>query len=186
MRGGYASGAFWGSERDRKLEHIAGHRREWAWMHAAWIPLLAVVTAGFVAFALLLAVAGENALAGIGLGLFLVGVLGWVVGVFLQASSGHVAARIRSETGVAPAWLEPVWAAIGWAEVSYVALAQGAYVVWGSAMVDSGFPAARAGWAAIVLGAASLVGIALAPRQLTFPELPLLVPIVVGVALLLV
>lgn len=185
VRGGFLAG-FWSADREAKLVHIAAHRREWTWLHAAWVPALGVVTGGLVAFALLLAGAGEEALAGVGLGLFALGALAWFVGICLQAASGSVAASVRHETGATPDWLGPMWAAIGWGEVSYIALAQAAYVAWGAAMVDSGFPAEWAGWVAIGLGAASLAGIALAPRWFTVPELPFVVPVIVGVALVLV
>lgn len=52
-------------------------------------------------------------------------------------------------------------------------------------MIDSGFPATWAGWVSAVVGAVSLAGLALARSLVTFPELPLLVPIVIGVALVL-
>jgi hypothetical protein len=35
-RAGY-TGAFWAASRDRKLDHIAEHRREWVWMGAEWV-----------------------------------------------------------------------------------------------------------------------------------------------------
>jgi hypothetical protein len=184
-RGGFASGAFWASERDRKLDHIADHVVAWQWMYVVWFAILAAATGGVTAFALLLARAGEDALAGIGLGLFLLGVLGWLGGIFLQAGPAVVAARIRRETGATPGWLEPLWAAVGWAEPAYIVLASGAYVVWGAAILESGFPSNWAGWVSVVVGGLALAGMAAARDRVTIPELPLLVPVVLGVALVL-
>lgn len=53
--GGYATAAFWSAPRDRKLDHIARHRREWIAMHVGWVAMLAVATGGLVAFGVLLA-----------------------------------------------------------------------------------------------------------------------------------
>ena len=184
-RGGYASPAFWRSERDRQLDHLSEHVAGWRWMYAGWVAILAAAAGGLTAFALLLARAGEDALAGIGLGLFLIGALAWLQGVFLQAGPAVVAARIRRETGMTPGWLEPLWAAVGWAEPAYVVLTSAAYVVWGTAILESSFPASWAGWASAVVGGLSLAGMAVAQDRVTIPELPLLVPVLLGVALVL-
>ena len=184
-RGGYWDAAFWASPRDRKLEHIAGHRREWLWIHAGWILILGVLAAGAAGLAALLAAAGEPALAGIGLGAFLVGVGGWLAGILLQGAPMHVATRVRRETGATPGWLEPLSTAAGLGEAAFVSLTALAYVVWGAAIVDGGFPGAWAGWVAVALGGASVAGVALAGERFTFPELPLLVPMVLGVALVI-
>ena len=184
-RGGYATGAFWAAPWDAKLDHIVDHRREWAWMHALWIGILAVVVAGGTAFAALLADAGEEAPAVLALGAFLLGAFAWLVGILLQGGPVDVAARARRETGATPGWLRALTAAVGRAEVAYIVLASTAYLVWGTAMVDAGFPAVWAGWASIALAVLSLTGLVLAPSRMTFPELPLLVPVVVGIALVL-
>jgi multidrug transporter EmrE-like cation transporter len=78
-----------------------------------------------------------------------------------------------------------MWTAAGWAETTYIILASLAYVVWGLGMVSSGFPSAWAGWASIAIGGLSVVGVMIAPERLGFPQLPVLVPIVVGVALVI-
>ena len=183
--GGYGAG-FWYGRRDRKLDHIAAHRRAWLWMHGAWVATLAAATAGFAAFAALLARAGQEALAGVGLGLVLLGVLGWLVGVLLQVAAGDVAAQARRARGATPDWLEPLWAAVGWAEVAYIVCTGIGYVAWGAAILDSGFPADWAGSVAVVLGGASVAAVALVPARATIPEVPLVVPIVLGIALVLV
>lgn len=185
VRGGYASAAFWRLERDRKLDQLADHVDAWQWMYVGWVAILAAATGGSTGFALLLARAGEDTLAGIGLGLFLLGVLGWLGGVYLHAGPAIVAARIRRETGATPDWLEPLWATVGWAEPAYVALTAAAYVVWGAAILQSEFPSSWAGWASAVVGASTLAGLAVARDRVTNPELPLLVPVVLGVALVL-
>jgi hypothetical protein len=52
-------------------------------------------------------------------------------------------------------------------------------------MVNSGFPSPWAGWASIAIGGLSVVGVMIAHARLGFPQLPLLVPIVVGLALVI-
>jgi hypothetical protein len=184
VRGRFSS-VFWASERDRKLEHIAEYPRHWIWIGIGLILMLAVATAGLSGFSVLLGEAGEGTLAGVALGSFLLGTFGFVVGICLQFGPSRVAARVRRETGATPGWLEPMWTAANWAEVTYIVLASLAYLAWGLAMVNTGFPATWAGWASIAIGGLSLIGVMIAPSRMVFPQLPLLVPMVVGVALVI-
>jgi hypothetical protein len=183
-RGRYNS-TFWASDLDRKLEHIGAYTRHWVWVGIGMVLLLSVATAGLSAFSVLLGQAGAGTLAGAALGLFLLGAFGWVAGIFLQFGPVGVAAQARRDTGTTPGWLEPMWKAAGWAEITYIILASVAYMVWGLGMVNRGFPSAWAGWASIVVGGLSMIGVIVAPSRLVFPQLPLLVPVVLGVALVI-
>lgn len=185
MRGRYNS-AFWTSDLDRKLDHIPGYARHWVWVGIGMILLLATATAGLSAFSVLLGQAGEGTLAAVALGSFLLGAFGFVAAIFLQFGPVGLAARVRRDTGTTPGWLEPMWTAAGWAETTYIILASLAYVVWGLGMVKSGFPAPWAGWASIVAGGLSVIGVIAFPSRLGFPQLPMLVPTVLGVALVIV
>lgn len=178
-------GAFWASERDSKVEHIDEHRRQWAGMGIVWVAMLAVATAGISAFGLLLSRSGEEILASIALGLFIPGVVSMLASVFALFGSGGVAARARRVTGTTPDWLEPMWAAANWAEVSYIVLSGVSYTVFGIGMLRAGFPMMWAAWASVAIGAVSVIGMALVPARVGFPQLPLLVPIVLGFALLI-
>jgi len=177
-------GIFWASERDSKVEHIAGHRRQWAGMGVVWVAMLAVATAGISAFGVLLSRSGEGILASIALGLFIPGVVSMLAAVFVLFGSVGVAAQARRDAGTTPGWLEPMWAAANWAEVSYIVLSSLAYVVFGIAMVRAVFPATWAAWASVAIGAVSVIGMVVVPARVGFPQLPLLVPIVLGVALI--
>ena len=73
--GGYASGSFWGSTRDEKLDRIVNAREYWLWMHVVWVVLLLLLAGGMTGVGFVLASAGERALAGIGTGLFLASVV---------------------------------------------------------------------------------------------------------------
>jgi hypothetical protein len=154
-------------------------------MNMGWIGVMSAVVAGMTALALLLADAGEPALAGVGLGLFLVAALCWCIGVLFQGAPAAVAAQARRDGGETPGWLAPLFAAIGWMEVTYVVGTAVAYVVLGAAMVESEFPAAWTGWASVAIAILTIAGVLVARSWVTFPELPLVVPVVVGVALFL-
>jgi len=184
VRGRYNS-AFWASDLDRKLEHIPEYSRHWKWIGFGLILMLAAATSGLSAFSVLLAQAGEGPIAAVALSSFLLGAFGFVAGIFLQFGPSEMAARVRRDTGTTPGWLEPMWTAATWAETTYIVLASFAHVVWGLAMVNSGFPSAWAGWASIAIGGLSVVGVMIAPARLGFPQLPLLVPVVVGLALVI-
>lgn len=181
-RGGYASGSFWRSTRDAKLDRIVDAREYWLWMHVAWVVLLVVLAGGMTGIGFVLADAGEPALAGFGIGLFLVSIACWLVGVVLQGPPAAIAAELRRETGETPGWLAPLFTAVGWMEVAYVAGTAAAYVVLGAAIVASGTPSGWAGWLSIVLGGVTVLATMVARHRATFPELPLVVPVVLGVA----
>ena len=137
-RGGYASGSFWRSTRDEKLDCIVDAREYWLWMHATWVVLLLVLAGGMTGVGFVLAGAGEPALAGIGIGLSLISIACWLVGVVLQGPPAAIAAELRHETGHTPGWLAPLFTVVGWTELAYVAGTAAAYVVLGAAMVGSG------------------------------------------------
>ena len=178
-------GAFWASERDSKLEHIAAHRSDWARMGIVWVALLAVATAGISGLGVLLSRSGEGILAAIGLGLFVPGVVSMLATVFVLFGSVGVASQARRDAGTTPGWLEPMWAAANWAEVSYIVLTALAYIVFGVAMVRAAVPATWAAWASISIGAVSAIGMVLAPARVGFPQLPLVVPALLGFALMI-
>ena len=181
---GQFMGAFWASERDSKLDHIAGHRRHWAAMGIVWVAMLAVATAGMSAFGVLLSRGGERVLASIAVGIFILGVVSMLATVFVLFGSVGVASQVRRDAGATPGWLEPMWVAANWAEVSYTILTGLAYVVFGIGMVISGFPAMWVAWASVAIGAVSVVGMVVVPARVGFPQLPLLVPVVLGFALI--
>lgn len=177
-------GAFWASERDSKLEHIAGHRRQWAAMGAAWVAMLAVAAAGIGAFGVLLARSGEAILASAALGLFFLGVVSMLAAASTLFASVGVAAQARRHAGTTPGWLEPMWTAANWSEAVYIVLTGLAYVVFGIGMFRAGFPASWAAWASVAIGVVSVVGMIAMPARFGFPQLPLVVPVLLGFALI--
>jgi len=76
--GGYASSSFWRSTRDEKLDRIVGAREDWLWMHVSWVVLLLVLAGAMTGVGFVIAGAGEPALAGAGVGLFLLSVACWL------------------------------------------------------------------------------------------------------------
>lgn len=78
-----------------------------------------------------------------------------------------------------------MWTAASWAEMSYIMLTSLAYVAWGVGVVNSGFPATWAGWASMAVGGLSVIGLMIAPSRIGFPQLPLRVPIVLGILLVI-
>lgn len=181
-RGGY-NGAFWKLELDDKLDHIAKQPEYFTRIGVIWLPSLVLVAAGMTAFSYQLASSGEGTLAYMALGAFLLGAVSWLIGSLLQTSAVRRAAVVRDATGETPDWLQAFWDIAWWAEVTYVTAANAAFVLWGVAMLAAGFPAEWMGWAAIGLGGLALAMIAFAREA--FPHLGVIVPIVLGIALVL-
>ncbi len=181
-RGGYTS-AFWSLPRDDKLDHIAAETAHWVRLGAVWIPMLALAVAGLGGFASQLAAEGAGTLAWAGLAAYVFGAVAWLVGVMAQSVAIRVAAELRRDTGSNPDWAEVAWTTAWWSELTFVLVANLAFVAWGIAMLDTGFPAEWMGWTAVLLGTVAVVIVGLVREA--FPQLGVLVPIVLGVALLL-
>ena len=180
-RGGYTA-EFWRLSLDDKLDHIAQQPDYFTRMGVAWLPILALTVAAMTAFSYQLASLDAGTLGYLALGAFLFGAFAWLVGVLVQTTSMRRAAAIRAATGVTPDWLEAAWSAAWWSELTFVAAANVAFIVWGVAILDTGFPADWMGWAAIGLGVAALLMVGFAREA--FPQLGVIVPIILGVALL--
>lgn len=180
-RGGYDA-AFWRLAIDDKLDHIAQQPVHWTRLGLVWLANLALAAAGMTAFTYQLASAGSGTLAFLALGAFLFGIAAWLVGALMQTAVVRHAARVRAAGGATPDWLQAFWDLGGWAELAYVGAANAASIVWGIAMLDAGFPADWMGWTAIALGALALAIVAFTREA--FPHLGVLMPLVLGVALI--
>jgi hypothetical protein len=182
VRGGYTA-EFWRSSPDEKLDHVAAHPRYWVQMGLAWLPVLVLAVAGMAAFTAQLAALGQATVAYASLGAYITGSAAWLFAVMLQTAAVRRAAEIRAATGTTPDWLQPVWDITGWAELAYIAAANVAFIGWGIAVLDTGHPASWAGWACLALAAVALLVVGFTREG--FPQLGVLVPVVLGVALVL-
>ncbi len=181
-RGGYTS-AFWSLPRDEKLDHIGTETAHWVRLGVAWIPMLTLAVAGLAGFAYQLGEEGAGTLAWAGLAAYVFAAFAWLVGVMAQSVAIRVAAELRRDTGSNPDWADVAWTTAWWSELTFVIVANIAFVTWGIAMLDTGFPAEWMGWTAVLLGTLAVVMVGLLREA--FPQLGVLVPIVLGVALLL-
>lgn len=181
VRGGYNS-AFWGLPLDDKLDHVAGHRREWWWISIWSLIGLFTVSGGVFGFTSLLMDGGEPVLPYVALGGFVISVLGWVLGVAFQAAAISEASKQRAESGVTPEWIHPFWNVAFLLEIVWIVGSNVAYSLIGVAILQTGVVADWAGWVALIGGAVTAV-VVLVLRD-GFPQLGFLIPAVIGVALL--
>ena len=152
-------------------------------MGVVWLPILTLAVAGMTGFTYQLASSGAGTLAYVALGAFLIGAVAWLGGVLVQTTSIKHAAELRAASGRTPDWLEAGWTFGWWSELTFVSAANASFVAYGVAMLDTGFPAMWMGWTAIILGVVAILMVVFAKEA--FPQLGIIVPIVVGVALLL-
>lgn len=181
-KGGYNS-AFWRLSLDEKLDHVVEHRWEWWWISVWPLVGLFTVAGGVFGFAALLAERGEPVLAYVALGGFAVAVLAWVFGVTVQAAAVSEASKQREESGATPAWLHPFWNAAFLAELVWIVGSNVVYSLLGLSILQTGVVADWAGWIALIGGVLTAV-VVLIMRE-GFPQLGLLIPAMLGVALLL-
>lgn len=181
-RAGFMSD-FWRLPLDGKLDRIAEAPRHWTAIGATWIAIVAAVSAGMTAATVLLVEAGAGVPAGLALGPFLVATTGWMIGVTGQTIGGAMAARERRETGDTPGWIRPAWMAAWWSELTWVLVSNLALVAWGLAILRSEVIVRWAGWTLVGIG--SVVVLAVTWLRDVFPQLALVGPIVLGVALVL-
>ncbi|HSJ36200.1 MAG TPA: hypothetical protein VLB85_14205 [Acidimicrobiia bacterium] len=176
------SGKFWRLSLDDKLDFVHDHRPDWWWMAVADLAAIFAATAGMAGATYLLADDGAPVLAYAALGGYLLAMSAWVFGLITQTAGAARAATQRAESGATPPWISGMWDACYLAEWVWVIGANLAYVLVGWAILQSGLVAAWAGWAAVVIG----IGIpaALAMVRDLAPQLSLLVPFILGIALL--
>lgn len=181
-KGGYNS-AFWRLPLDEKLDHVVEHRWEWWWISVWPLVGLFTVTGGVFGLAALLAEEGEPVLAYVALGGYVVAVLAWVFGVTVQAAAVSEASKQREESGVTPAWLHPFWNSAYLAELVWIVGSNVVYALLGLSILQTGLLADWAGWIALIGGALTAVVVLMVRGG--FPQLGILIPAVLGVALLL-
>lgn len=181
VRGGY-SGAFWRLPLDEKLDHVDQNR--WAWWWISIWPLLGLFTlsGGVFGFVYLLADAGEPVLAYVALGGYVLSVLAWMFGLMVQSAAVSEAAKQRADTGATPEWLHPFWNAAFLAEGCWIVGSNLAYSLLGLAILQTDVVAAWAGWVALVGGV--VIAVTVMILRDGFPQLGILLPAVIGVALL--
>lgn len=180
-RGGFNQ-AFWESPLDEKLDRVVRHRWEWWLISLGEILNLVVVTGGATGLAFLLA-DGAGPLPWLALGVYLVAATAWLVGTTFQAAGVWRAAQERRDRGATPSWIHPLWLSGYVMEGIWVIVANLAYVAFGAAILSSGLLPGWAGWAAIGLGAAIPAAVLITRNG--FPQLSLVVPFVLGMALLI-
>lgn len=181
-RGGYNS-AFWGLPLDSKLDHVSRNRAMWWWISIWELVGIFALSGGVFGLVSLLAEGGEATLSYVALGGFVLALSVWVLGLVVQTSSISVAASQRADSGDTPAWIHPFWQSGYLAEGVWIIGTNLSYVVIGIAILESGLVADWAGWLAIIGGA--LIPVVVVFTRNGFPQLGMLIPAALGVALLI-
>lgn len=182
VRGGYDA-SFWKLSLDEKLDHVGENRRDWWWISIWPLVGLFTLTGGVFGLSRILADGGEPALAYVALGGYVVAVLAWVLGLVFQAAAVSEAAKQRAESGTTPSWLHPLWSAAFLLEVVWIVGSNISYSVAGLAILQTDVVGAWAGWAALIVGA--LIAVVVLIARDGFPQLGILIPAVLGIALLI-
>ncbi|MGA7271304.1 MAG: hypothetical protein WB239_09560 [Acidimicrobiia bacterium] len=182
VRGKFNS-EFWALPLDDKLDRVAVKKWEWWWVAVWELVGVFAMTAGMAGLAYLLSNEGEGVLAFVSLGTYLVALCCWVLGLIYQTAGMSRAAAERAESGATPSWIHPLSGMVYLAEGSWVIGSNLAFVPLGVAIIRADMPAVWAGWAAVALGGA--IAVTVVAMRDGFPQMPLLVPLVVGVALLI-
>lgn len=181
-RGGYNS-EFWKLPLDDKLDRVAMHRWEWWWVSVWELLGLFLMTGGLAGLTYLLTAEGEPVLASVAYGGYLVALFAWVFGLIAQAAGGSQGAVQRAESGQTPAWIHPFWEGAYLAEAAWIIGSNLTYALMGVAIIQSGFVGAWAGWAALGLGV--LIPVVVLATRVGFPQLGVIVPFIIGVAVII-
>lgn len=164
---------------------IAGSPRRWWWIHALMMVGLIITIAGLGALELLITDGGEPIYGTVGLFIFAIGGIVWLVGVAWRVTALVVASRETEQTGSVPRDV------VGWSEwfgVVHSMHLLSAYLSWtflGSGVVSSNIVPQWLGWLGVGLGIAGIVGyIALKGGPFSPPFLAHLYPFILGLALI--
>jgi hypothetical protein len=181
-RGGYNS-AFWKLPMDDKLDHISQHQWAWWWVSIWELVGLYLLTAGMFGLTGLLNAAGGATVPFVALGGYVIAVFAWVFGLIVQASAMSIAATQRTESKQTPSWIHPLWQAGYVAEAVWIIGANVAYVGFGVAILQTNILAPWTGWA-VAAGGVLIAGAVVIFRA-GFPQLAILIPAFLGVALII-
>jgi hypothetical protein len=182
-RRGRFDAAFWRLALDDKLDHVAAHRPEWWWVSIWGLVGLYLMSGGLFGLTYLLADSGAGIAAGAALGGYAVALFSWVFGQTVQAAAVSRAAAQKGETGVTPDWLRPLWDAGYLAEGVWVIGGNLAYALFGVAILQTELVSGWAGWVAV--GGGILISAVVLVRRDGFPQLGILLPAVIGIAVLI-
>lgn len=182
-RRGRIDSAFFRMSMGEKLDHLADHIRDWWLVTIGSVITLIVTVAGMAGVAGLLADAGEGAVAWMSFSVVALSGMGMLVATAMGGAGLTVASQQRTESGVTPTWVDPIWQSLYVLEGIWVIGANLAYIGFGIAILATDIVGAWAGWAAIGTGAVIVAAVAILRDG--FPQLSLLVPLVLGVAFVL-
>lgn len=167
----------WTAPLPDKLALIGRHRRRWQVVNLSIAGAAVSLVFGFTALTGRLEQEGAGVVAPLSLVALLLGAGLWLV---------SLVSRVTTFAGAAgsgpPAGIEAVSALAGGLFLAWSVLGNAAVVGFGVAIVQSGFPAAWCGWAAIALGALMLAQLAVTGDAL--PALYHVAPALIGIALL--
>jgi len=156
--------------------------RRWTFRMASLSMILALF--GFALLTTRLQAAGERTLSAIALVGFTVAAIGWLIEITVTLTVGELAAIAAQQTGNVPEYWEPIrrWVNESWQQI-YVIVGTISVTLYGWSLLVTGLTPAWAGWAAVVWSVPWLLAAILGP--FTIPGILLIIPSVIGVALLI-
>ena len=167
----------WTAPQSEKLALIARHRRKWLAVNASIAGAAVLLVLGFTALAEPLERGGAGVVVPLSLATLLLG-----AGLWLTSLTFRLAALADPAIAESPG-LDALSAWAGGLFLAWSVLGNAAVVGFGAAIVESGYPSAWCGWAAIVLGVLQLAQLAVTRDAL--PALYHVGPALIGIALLL-
>jgi hypothetical protein len=173
-----APARIWAAPLDEKLTLIAQHRRMWRRVNLCIAAAAVALVLGFAVLGDLLEREGAGALVPMSLALLLLG-----AGLWLASLVFRVTAMAKAAGTAAPPGFEAVASWAGGLFLAWTVLGNAAVAGYGAAVVRTDYPAAWAGWVAIVLAGAMLVQLAATGDAL--PGAYHIGPAVLGIALFL-
>jgi hypothetical protein len=155
--------------------------RRWTFRVASLAMILALF--GFALLTARLQAAGERTLSTVALVGFTVAAIGWLIEITVTLSVGELAIKAAAQTGIIPEYWEPIhqWTNVSWQQV-YVAVGTVSVALYGCSLLVTGLTTAWVGWAAVVWSVPWFLAAVLGP--FTIPGVLLLIPFVIGIALL--
>jgi hypothetical protein len=168
----------WTAPLRERLALIAAQRRRWQAINVSVGAAAVLLMFGFAALDKPLERAGGGVLAPLSLDTLLLGAALWLASLTFRVTAMATASGREPAAG-----FEAVSAWAGGLFLAWTALANAAVVGFGVAVVQSGYPAPWAGWAAIALGALMLAQLLVTGDAL--PALYHVAPALLGIALLI-
>ncbi|HLF20578.1 MAG TPA: hypothetical protein VI704_07295 [Bacteroidota bacterium] len=148
----------WTSPLKEYLEIAGTHRWNWYWIHTCFVIGVLLTVAGCQLLDTALYQSGERMFSRLGSSSYFFGALLWIASIAFRVTVDLSAGKMTVETGVMPAWIEPLHQWSGLLFAVYMMLAYLSIASFGQSLLSTAVIAGWVAWMCVIFGIAGAIG----------------------------